>query len=585
MLRMLWGSTAPKGSLGSMTNEEQEARLQSAIRGLELLVDDDIEGAQVIFESQDDAFHIWGVAIAEYIRAMLGFEKAVIMKSGVYLDKALASLETELSHAKAVEGSVFPVGSEYKVCISNIQLESAMLGFLDESLTSAMRSVWKLKSAYGTLHSLYNHVEKANTRAAAQIRVGNGRIGGTDQASGSPSGLSATDYFTHCGAICGFGLLTLIISLLPPKVSRVLSIIGFKGNKEQALTALWSIVDAPNIQGALAILGLLLYHGELLGLCDIVENEKEDLTKCSEALELALKRYSHSALWQLQAAKMQGRLGNLKASIKTLENIHARPQMKQIEALKMYDLGMTYIYAHRWAEAAKQFEDISARNEWSKSSYYFIIASCLVELYAATNSEAHALDAEKWFDKAAETTGSKVAGRAIPFETYLKRKINKWRTNAAQGAKNRTIDGIAVPPMVEYIHLFNGWKKMRGDEGLLQQSLAMIARTGTVKDRADDSTIRSLCETAVQRNLGDTAAAFASVSRINTLTSFRHLEDAETWCIPFIYYETACCYWARDGHSATKEMKHWIDKARAFGESEFEQRISIRCTIALQTIE
>lgn len=67
------------------------------------------------------------------------------------------------------------------------------------------------------------------------------------------------DQFIESGVYCMFGLLQLVISVIPPAVGKVLSVVGFKGSKEEGLAKLWAAVDAPNVHGAIALLALLQY--------------------------------------------------------------------------------------------------------------------------------------------------------------------------------------------------------------------------------------------------------------------------------------------------------------------------------------
>jgi len=76
---------------------------------------------------------------------------------------------------------------------------------------------------------------------------------GTDDSDILPRHLinNDMDAYIHSSTHLFFGLLQLMLSLIPPTMSRLLSTIGFSGSRSLGLQMLWRAADFPNLNGAM----------------------------------------------------------------------------------------------------------------------------------------------------------------------------------------------------------------------------------------------------------------------------------------------------------------------------------------------
>lgn len=187
-----------------------------------------------------------------------------------------------------------------------------------------------------------------------------------DHDPGSDVFANPIDTFIHSGSNLCFGLLLLMISLIPPAFGKLLSIIGFRGDKERGLKMLWQSSKFQNINGAMAGLILLGYYNGLVGFCDILPDDKEGeeniggypKRKCEALLAEMRSRHPRSHLWLLEEARMAAANKRLDDAIRLLSGDTKSP-LKQVEALSMFEKSLNAMYSHRYGLCADSFLEVS----------------------------------------------------------------------------------------------------------------------------------------------------------------------------------------------------------------------------------
>jgi hypothetical protein len=425
------------------------------------------------------------------------------------------------------------------------------------------------------------------------------------------------DVFIHSGANLCFGLLLVMLSMIPPAFSKLLFIIGFHGDKDRGLRMLWQASKFHNINGAMAGLITLGYYNTFVGFSDIIpdsdpmdtdENAIEGYPKkrCETLLADMRSRHPKSHLWLLEEARMQATNRRLAAGIALLEGSTKSP-LKQVEAIEMFEKSLESMYIHDYALCAKSFIACVDLNNWSHALYYYIAGSTNIELYRQhRTSDPKA--AKVYADKATELLKlapkhagkKKFMARQLPFDIFVVRKIHKWESRARDW-NVPFVDAVGVSPVEEMIFFWNGFKRM--DQSQLQTSLDRLTWSETSnptwsREGHEEKAILAVLRSATLRNLDrwDEAKEIlrAEVLNVDPVELKGGLKD--DWMAPAAHYEMGVNCWMQRGEAAragaefaveekwVKECETWVAKAAAWGKYELDARIGLKIATAQDTL-
>lgn len=174
------------------------------------------------------------------------------------------------------------------------------------------------------------------------------------------------DIFIHSGANFCFGILLLLISMVPPAFSKLLSIIGFHGDKQRGLRMLWQASKFHNFIGAMAALALLGYYNGFVRYCDIMpdptpgETDVEGYPQERLAALLAemRSRFPNSQLWLIEESRMLGANKDLGSALELLSTDKKSP-LKQVEALCVFEKSLNALFLHKYEVCAEAFIEVT----------------------------------------------------------------------------------------------------------------------------------------------------------------------------------------------------------------------------------
>ncbi|KIV78582.1 hypothetical protein PV11_06225 [Exophiala sideris] len=743
-------------STRSLDSLEESQNLETALRAVELVLNDDIAGAERGLADGNSPFHKLSKGTLAFVKAALGVEQDVMKEASETLAEAEASAYSSYNKAqhdtRVFNSNIYERGSEFALCQAEAQMMSAVVGVLNESLTESIKGFYKLRKAYMTLESLVQ-MEATYMKARGVKSLAGSRAESTeslnsgpsarssqlnllknDSASGSmardpnlssqpthPSALrtaagadsgseddsedefhdaeviheknpvtegytghverdqtaddmtdldrkiermnishhtdqlhaegvvrtpSATtpgtlsqeidpeifstslDVFIHSGTNLMFGMLSLMISIIPPAFSRLLSIIGFRGDRVRGIRMLWQASKFPNINGGMASLILFGWYNGLIGFCDIISDanpadpdrvEGYPAQRLQGLLAQMRTRYPESRLWLVEEARMRASERRLDEALEILSRT-GKSQLRQIQALHMFEKSLCAMNAHRYQLCATSFIACVDLNAWSRGLYYYIAASAHLSLYrhdkslAKEEAHKHAKAAEEYFRIAPTKVGKKkMMGRQLPFDGFVVRKIAKWDDRATR-FNCSFVDAIGVSPLEEMILLWNGYKKM--NESQMQESLRNLEWSEALprwKDEdADEQALLALLKGVVFRNLGRYEESKEILQRHVLARNPVELkgQNRDDWVAPTAHHEMAVNFWMqRTGYAPShgakttsshdnktaavdltqdaklvQECKSHLERAKNWEKYELDARLGLKITAGLGAV-
>ncbi|KAL1954659.1 hypothetical protein VTO42DRAFT_853 [Malbranchea cinnamomea] len=591
----------------------------------------------------------------------------------------------------AYKSSIYAPGTEYILCQSMAQLMAALVGVLNESLTESIKAFYKLRKAYIALDGVMQMEEKylraqgtkgdptssrtsseKNSKSSDSSSIRGGSDPGlkeppsrTDHSKADvelDSAVSAlslsgeehitpiisaphlhlthepdseifanpVDAFVHSGTNLCFGLLLLLISMVPPAFSKLLYIIGFRGDRQRGLRMLWQASKFHTLTGAIAALALLAFYNGFVRCCDVLPDppstEEEDIEgypmqRLTNLLADMRRRFPKSQLWLLEESRMEGAHRRVERALDLLSRAEKSP-LKQVEALLVFEKSMDAMYVHDYQLCADSFLLCAELNSWSRALYFYIAGASHLALYrkhakdSPSLAKTHADKATELFRKAPSQAGKKkFMARQLPFDVLVSRKIAKWEARAKEWNVD-FIAAIGVDPLEEMIFHWNGHSRMSNKH--LEDSLKNLAWSESAENKMwsretiDEKAILALLRASILRALRrheESKKLLESEILCHDRSAFKGpLKD--DWTLPTAHYEMASNLWMeryayqsihvnkkdgaekddqnrlREAHDWEKvqECKKHVEKVAKWESFELDARVGLKVATAQETI-
>ncbi|GAA5939896.1 hypothetical protein JCM1841_000520 [Sporobolomyces salmonicolor] len=279
------------------------------------------------------------------------------------------------------------------------------LAFLKEALN--------MRNAYAIYRTLAKYVE------------------GVDAAYSGPGDEDPSiDQDFRSGVRLGNGMISLILSLLPSTVLKIMEVFGFTGDRDWALSTLmkaggWKAgVKEPNldpqkegIRKPICDMVLLMHH---LVISNFLPVGGVDVPTAANILHYNLERYPTGIFFLYFAGRLHSTETQLDEAVKSFHMaIQAQREYIQLGHICYWDLGLVSFAMANWAKGYECFNILDKESNWSKAIYAYSKAVCLYE-------EGTDLAKANEIIKHVPDLMQRIAGKSIPLEKFVARRARKF---------------------------------------------------------------------------------------------------------------------------------------------------------------
>ena len=174
--------------------------------------------------------------------------------------------------------------------------------------------------------------------------------------------LSTVDSFISSSSNMAFGIMKLVVSLVPPAFATLLKIVGFQGDRERGLESLWKATDEHNIYGAFSGIVIFAYYNFIIGSSDIRPVSDPSVGENLNGLLVDMRtRHPKSLLWVLEESRMIAGNRKLEEARQLLSSGSESP-LKQVEALRQFELCLYEMFLHNYRVVSKSFQKVLAQS-------------------------------------------------------------------------------------------------------------------------------------------------------------------------------------------------------------------------------
>ncbi|KAF8604392.1 hypothetical protein BDV93DRAFT_522506 [Ceratobasidium sp. AG-I] len=336
----------------------------------------------------------------------------------------LASFAYNASLSNVQQMDIDQLHSEliYAECL----LEKAIMGFVSSGdWMSFLREALNIRSVVSIYRTLNTFLEQYDELAKRQ----------------TPSVPIDADF--RSGVYLGMGMSLLVFSMIPSRIVIFAGLLGYKGDRFEALRLLrraggWGdekgnpdhnqkvprvSKEAGGARRALCDLVLVIFHLVISGFT----REGVDVKEAENIVEWNLKQYPGSIFFLFGKGRLHVTRSQPDQAIAVYKEAQTKVEgqrgYQQLGSVMDWEMALCNLALGDWRAGAESFDKLRKSAKWSKSTYIYGRAACLLQCADITPAEQNEADQMM---KDVHNHLQRIAGKSIPLEKFVARKAERY---------------------------------------------------------------------------------------------------------------------------------------------------------------
>ncbi|XP_021705414.1 tetratricopeptide repeat protein 39C [Aedes aegypti] len=215
----------------------------------------------------------------------------------------------------------------------------------------------------------------------------------------------------------GYGVFQLSISLLPPSLLKLISFLGFEGDRSMGVACLMHSRSSVDMRAPLSTLALLWYYTIVTPFFALDgSNLKFEICSAQELIEESTE-FSKSSLFLFFRGRVERLKSNIKEAIQAYEFAYRSSAQREIKLLCLHEIGWCRLIQLDYGTAMNNFKDLRRCSQFSKSFYAYLTVIC-------QGAHGYFDELTKWRSEISELL-SRSSQKESQIEKYIYRRCQK----------------------------------------------------------------------------------------------------------------------------------------------------------------
>ncbi|XP_053691214.1 tetratricopeptide repeat protein 39C-like [Sabethes cyaneus] len=226
----------------------------------------------------------------------------------------------------------------------------------------------------------------------------------------------------------GYGVFQLSISLLPPSLLKLISFLGFEGDRSMGIACLMHSRTSVDMRAPLSTLALLWYFTIVTPFfATDGSNLKHEIRSAQELIEEACPQFGKSSLFLFFRGRVERLKSNIREAIQAYEFAYRTSPQREIKLLCLHEIGWCRLIELDYGPAMKNFKELRRSSQFSKSFYSYLTAIC-------QGSHGYFDELVKWRSEISDLL-NRSCQKESQIEKYIFRRCQKIPSSVAEEEK------------------------------------------------------------------------------------------------------------------------------------------------------